>query len=369
MVKFGLSVLMMFFLAGVVQAQEVRPPNVLLIFADDISYGDLSSYGQKHFQTPHLDKLVSEGMRFHRAYAGSPECASSRASLMTGQHMGHCRIRANRSARGQEHLLAEDVTLAEMLKGAGYRTAFIGKWGMGLPGTEGVPHEQGFDLAYGFYDQLRAHTFFPEYMMRNGVQEPLPGNVGFNMSRVRQRWRGGAFENTYDAHGQLVPDGVADPSQAVYSEHLFVAEACQFIAEANDSPFFIYYATQLPHGPCITPDISQFMEKDWSPAHKEWAAMVEHLDASVGQMVAAIEAAGQLDNTLILFAGTTVTACGAMCRVLAAGIKMRCFKTKGRGPRASFPLRMKGACGCLFLPGGPVACQRVNATTFWRCMT
>jgi len=130
-------------------------PNILFIFSDDLSYRDLSCYGQRQFSTPNLDGLATKGLRFTQAYCGSPECAPSRASLMTGMHMGHCRVRANRSVRGQDHLLAEDTTVAEVLKRAGYATGFIGKWGIGLPGTEGTPDKQGFDHAYGYYDQLR----------------------------------------------------------------------------------------------------------------------------------------------------------------------------------------------------------------------
>ncbi len=159
-------------------------PNIIFILSDDLSYRDLSAYGQTAFSTPNLDRLARGGVRFTCAYAGSPECAPSRASLMTGMHMGHCRIRANRSVRGQDHLNAEDVTVAEILKQAGYATGLIGKWGIGLPGTEGAPHEQGFDLAYGFYDQRRAHGFFPHYLMRNGKVEEHPENYGFNMTRV-----------------------------------------------------------------------------------------------------------------------------------------------------------------------------------------
>ena len=99
--------------------------------------------------------------------------------------MGHCRIRANNSVRGQDHLLSEDVTVAEVLKGAGYGTGFIGKWGIGLPGTEGAPDKQGFDFSYGYYDQARAHGFFPHYLMRNGKPDPIPENYGFNMNRVK----------------------------------------------------------------------------------------------------------------------------------------------------------------------------------------
>ena len=164
--------------------RELQKPNIIFIFSDDLSYRDLSCYGQNEFDTPNLDSLAMNGMRFTQASCGSPECAPSRGSLMTGMHMGHCRIRANSSVRGQEHLKKEDVTVAEVLKKAGYTTGFIGKWGIGLPGTDGVPNKQGFDHSYGYYDQSRAHGFFPNFLMRNGETDSIPENYGFNMDRV-----------------------------------------------------------------------------------------------------------------------------------------------------------------------------------------
>ena len=283
-------------------------PNIIFIFADDISYRDLSAFGQRQFQTPNLDRLALGGVRFTQAYAGACECAPSRASLMTGMHMGHCRIRANRSVRGQDHLLSEDFTVAEMLKESGYTTGFIGKWGIGLPGTEGVPHKQGFDFAYGFYDQLRAHGFFPDYIMENGRRIVLPQNHGFNMERVYRYNRRPVdnlddVANGYDASGRLIPDGVADPRKASHSEELFQKAALDFIEKNRDNRFFLYYATQLPHGPCITPDLGEFRENPWSLKHKEWAAMVSHLDRGVGDMVALLKKLGLEKDTVIFFAG------------------------------------------------------------------
>jgi len=284
-------------------------PNVLFILADDLSYQDLSCYGQTRFQTPNLDRLAQEGLVFPHAYSGAPECAPSRASLMTGMHMGHCRVRLNASARGsQEHLLDEDVTVAEVLQGAGYATAYIGKWGAGLLESEGVPHRQGFDLAFGFYDQRRAHTYYPDFLVRNGVKIPLPQNHGFNMKRVYQYNRKpidqlAGLENTYTPEGRLVADGVADPSRVVNSEATFQEEALKFIRGHARSPFFLYYATQIPHGPTISPDLGPLAGLDWpSLKHKEWAAMIQHLDRGVGRMVDLLEELGIRKNTVIFFA-------------------------------------------------------------------
>jgi len=283
-------------------------PNIIFILSDDVSYRDFSVLGQTKFETPNIDRLAREGIRFTNAYAGSPECASSRASLMTGKHMGHCRIRANRSARGQDHLLDEDITVAEILKKAGYVTGFIGKWGIGLPGTEGVPYKQGFDYTYGFYDQMRAHTYYPDYIMENDRKIILKENHGFNMARVYKYNRLPVdqiddVKNVYDEKGILVTDGVADHRKIKNSEVLFQKKALQFIRENRAEQFFLYYATQIPHGPVITPDLNAFKDKDWSQKHKEWAAMMTHLDRGIGEMLELLEKLEILNNTIIFFAG------------------------------------------------------------------
>ncbi len=325
------------------QASTKGKPNILFIFSDDLSYRDLSCYGQRQFSTPNLDGLATKGLRFTQAYCGSPECAPSRASLMTGMHMGHCRIRANRSVRGQDHLLAEDVTMAEVMKQAGYATGFIGKWGIGLPGTEGTPDKQGFDHAYGYYDQLRAHGFYPHYLMRNGTPQPLPGNYGFNMTRVYEhnRDKSGAHDNTYDPNGKLIPDGVKDPTKAVYSEDLFQEDALAFIRTNQSRPFFLYYATQLPHGPCITPHLGLYQDKPWSQKHKEWAAMVTHMDRGVGRMVALLDELELLDNTIVFFAGDNgYSQWGYFGRPAFEDDPL--FKNKGPWPKGKFTCTHEG---------------------------
>ena len=323
-----------------------RKPNILFIFSDDLSYRDLSSYGQEQFRTPNLDKLAMNGIRFTQAYSGSSECAPSRGSLMTGMHMGHCRIRANSSVRGQDHLLSEDITVAEVVKRAGYTTGFIGKWGIGLPGTEGAPDKQGFDFSYGYYDQARAHGFFPHYLMRNGKPEPIPENYGFNMKRVKT-YNGRPLDrlddvmNIYDKNGRLVPDGIPDADAAKYSENLFQKEALNFISEHKDKPFFLYYATQLPHGPCITPDLGAYKDKPWGLKHKEWAAMLGHLDRGVGRMVDLMEQLEILDNTIIFFAGDNgYSQWGYFGRPLHEDDPL--FKNKGPWPKGKFASTHEG---------------------------
>ena len=159
-------------------------PNFLFITSDQQRGDALGADGHPCVRTPHLDALARNGLRFTQSYAGAPECAPSRGTLMTARHTGHGPIRQNSSARGQDHLADEDITLAEVLKEAGYATAFTGKWGIGLPGTPGTPDKQGFDYSYGYYDQQRAHTFYPYYLMENGKKVPLPGNYGFDLERL-----------------------------------------------------------------------------------------------------------------------------------------------------------------------------------------
>ena len=297
-------------------------PNIVLILADDLSYRDLSVWGQERFSTPNLDGLAIGGLRFTQAYAGAPECAPSRSTLMTGLHTGHASVRDNRSARGQDHLADSDLTIAEVLKSAGYVTGFFGKWGIGLPGTPGTPERQGFDEAFGFYDQRRAHTFFPHYLYRNGARIVYPGNLGFDMEHLYEdnRTRAAARDTAehYDRDGRLVPPGVPDPAKAVYSEDVIEAAAADFVRRNRERPFFLYFATQLPHGPAITDSLGPLLGRGDFPtvAHKEWASMVLRLDRFTGELVALLEELGVRERTLIVFASDNGY---AMCGYFARG--------------------------------------------------
>ncbi len=145
-----------------------EPPNIILIVADDLGYGDLGSYGQQQIQTPALDRMASEGMRFTQFYAGSTVCAPSRSVLMTGQDTGHTRVRGNASGETlKQSLRPEDITLAEVAQQADYRTALIGKWGLGEINDPGFPMEQGFDQFFGYLNQVHAHNYYPEFLWRN----------------------------------------------------------------------------------------------------------------------------------------------------------------------------------------------------------
>ena len=309
---------------GALQAQPPLPgtkPNIVVILADDLSYRDLSIWGQIRFSTPNLDRLAAEGVRFTQAYAGAPECAPSRGTLMTGLHTGHASVRDNRSARGQDHLADSDVTISEMLKRSGYATGFFGKWGIGLPGTPGTPDKQGFDEAFGFYDQRRAHTFFPRYLYRNGRKVDYPGNFGFDMGHMYEdnQTPPGSRDSSahYDSDGRLIPPGVRDRSQAVYSEDVLEEAAIGFVRRNRDRPFFLYFATQLPHGPVVTDSLGPFLNRADFPstAHKEWASMVLRIDRFAGELVDLLGSLAIRDRTLVVFASDNgYSMCGYFAR-------------------------------------------------------
>ncbi len=307
--------------AGAAGSQAGSKPNIVLILADDLSYRDLSIWGQDRFYTPNLDRLAREGVRFTQAYAGAQVCAPSRATLMTGLHTGHASIRGNQSARGQDHLADADVTIAEILKREGYATGFFGKWGIGLPGTPGTPEKQGFDEAFGFYDQRRAHTFFPEYLYRNGRRIHYKGNAGFDMEHIYLDNQTPAAERDtadhYDGEGRFQPPGVADASRAVYSEAVVEEAALEFVRSNRDQPFFLYFATQLPHGPLVIDRMGSAFNRPGFPtsAHMEWAAMVLRIDEFAGKLVGLLKELGVRDRTLVAFASDNgYSMCGYFAR-------------------------------------------------------
>jgi len=256
-------------------------PNIIFILADDLGYGDLGCYGQTIIQTPAIDKLAEDGMRFTHAYAGSTVCAPSRSALMTGQHTGHTRVRGN----DRVPLEPEDVTVAEVLKAAGYRTGLVGKWGLGEPDTSGIPNRQGFDYFYGYLNQKHAHNFYPEYLWRNETMIELEGNE------------------------EELP-GVAKNGQT-YSPELFTEEALAFIERNQNTPFFLYLAHTLPHANnergsakgdgMEIPDYGMYANEDWPNPQKGHAAMITYLDTAVGQVLATLDALNLADNTLVIF--------------------------------------------------------------------
>jgi arylsulfatase A-like enzyme len=276
-----LSVLCALFLAPC-DASAADKPNVIYILADDLGYGDVGCYGQKLLKTPRIDRLATEGMRFTQHYSGSAMCAPTRSCLMTGQHTGHTRVRKN----GHGPLFPEDLTIAEVLKSAGYQTAAIGKWGIGEAGTTGVPWKQGFDLFFGYLNQTNAHHHYPPFLWRNDEKVLFPDNPA---------------------------------RRTHYSHDEFTREAMQFIRDKRDGPFFLYLAYTLVH---VDLDVPEEDLKPWigkieetkpygtpggqhyihqKTPHAAFAGMVSRLDRDVGRIVDLVDALGLAEDTVVIF--------------------------------------------------------------------
>lgn len=266
-------------------AGEVAKPNIIFILADDLGYGHLGSYGQKDIETPELDDLARNGLRYTQAYAGSTVCAPSRSVLMTGQHTGHTTVRGNWGPDGERVPLKEtDHTIAEVLKSAGYATGMIGKWGLGEPGTSGLPNKQGFDYWYGFLNQHNAHSFYPPYLWRNDRI------VYFNENESGQR--------------------------RTYVQDLFIEEALEFIRSRKDQPFFLYLPFTLPHTELAAREemVEKYRGRFDEVAHPAelgrpevpeakatYAGMVSTLDHDVGRIVRELEEQQIAGNTIVIF--------------------------------------------------------------------
>ena len=261
-------------------AQESPPPNIVFILADDLGIGDLGCYGQQLIQTPRIDRLAREGIRFTNFYAGSTVCAPSRAALMTGEHTGHTRIRGNKDVP----LEPQDITVAEVLQSAGYRTGLVGKWGLGNEGTPGMPTRQGFDEFIGFLDQTHAHTYFPDHLWRNETRVPLR-NVEEepNVASVRLD----------------------------YVQDIFTGEALSFVRRHHAQPFFLFLAYTIPHannergratgdGMEIL-DYAPYQTRDWPEPQKAHAAMITRLDTDVGRLLDLLDELDIARNTLVIF--------------------------------------------------------------------
>lgn len=249
-------------------------PNIIFILSDDLAQGDLGCYGQKLIQTPNLDRMAAEGTRYMQAYCGTSVCAPSRSSLMTGLHMGHCPIRANREIKpeGQLPLPAGTVTVARILKSAGYATACTGKWGMGMFDTSGSPLKMGFDHFFGYNCQRHAHSYFPAYLYNDDKRVDLTGNAG--------------------------------GKKTTYAQNLIQEDTLAWVREQKDHPFFLFYAVTLPHGNFEIDDTGDYADrKGWSALQKTYAAMVTRLDRDVGALLALLKELKIDDHTLVMFAG------------------------------------------------------------------
>lgn len=251
-------------------------PNIVFILADDLGYGDLGCYGQKQIATPHLDRMAAEGMRFTQAYAGSTVCAPSRCTLMTGLHTGHAAVRTN----GAGAIGPADITVTEVLKKAGYRTALFGKWSLGGIYTSGYPLEKGFDEWFGYFSQSHAHEYYPEMLLDQRREVLIRGNFGV-------------------------------PTKKVYAHDLFTERALRFLQERKDGPFFLHVCYTIPHANnelgnatgngMQVPSDAPYSSKDWPQVEKNFAAMITRMDSDVGKLLEALKKTGQDRNTLVVF--------------------------------------------------------------------
>ena len=269
--RFVLSLLLV---AGTSVLTAADKPNMIFILSDDVAQGDLGCYGQKLIQTPNLDRMAAEGVRYTQAYAGTSVCAPSRSTLMTGLDTGHCPIRANREIQpeGQMPLPESTRTVAHLLKNAGYATAVMGKWGMGMFDTTGSPLKKGFDHFFGYNCQRHAHSYFPTYLYNDDKRFDLPGNTGKGVGKT-------------------------------YAQNLIEDEVLRWVKEKKDQPFFLFYAITLPHGNFEIDDQGIYKDKPWTELQKNYAAMVTRLDHDIGRLLQTLKDCGIDDRTLVMTAG------------------------------------------------------------------
>jgi len=298
------------------QATAARKPNIILILADDLGYNEIGAYGQKKIRTPNIDRLAQEGVRLTDHYSGSPVCAPSRAVLLTGLHTGHAYIRDNDemgdrgdvwrdlSLEGQRPLPAGTVTIASMLKRAGYATAAVGKWGLGGPGSTGEPNRLGFDLFFGFLCQRIAHNHYPPYLWRNKTKVTLD-NPGIY---PHERLPAGKDPNALSSYARY--------GGKQYALDVMGEEARAFVRENNARPFFLYFAPTIPHAALQVPedslaeyagafpDTPYVGDKGYLPhraPRAAYAAMVTRLDREVGRLMQLVHDLGLDRDTLIIF--------------------------------------------------------------------
>ena len=256
-----------------------RPPNIVYIMSDELAYYELSHMGNERIRTPNIDQMASEGIRFTQALAAAPVCGPLRACMMTGKHMGHCSVRDN---PGGTPLRADEPTIASMLKDRGYATGGFGKWGAGGRGSTGVPEQHGFDIFFGYYDQVHAHSFYPPYLVRNSEEVPLAGNDGGR-------------------------------SGETYSNYEIMKQGLNFIRDNQDRPFFCYFPITPPHGmydiPADDPAFAAYKDDAWfndpkvAQDVKNYAAMVTMIDNDLKTILDLLRDLKLEDNTIVFFTG------------------------------------------------------------------
>ncbi|MFN7363986.1 MAG: arylsulfatase [Pirellulaceae bacterium] len=275
-------------------ASPVPPrPNLIWIVADDLGYGELGSYGQKTIATPRLDQMASEGMRWTRFYSGATVCAPSRSVLMTGLHHGHTPVRGNAGKENPQAQALPDgtLTIAKAMQNAGYRTALIGKWGLGDigPAQSGLPNRQGFDFFYGFLNQRHAHNHYPSFLWRNDQKESLPNDLV-----------------------ELGGDGAGYATQPQqYADDLFLEESIRWIDDRNAHPFFLMLSLVSPHANnerrtklgdgTEVPSLGSYQDAPWPAQDRGHAAMIGHMDHLIGKLLDHLRRTRLDQNTLVLF--------------------------------------------------------------------
>lgn len=262
-------------------ANEPSKPNIIYMMLDEWGYFESSHMNHPELLTPNLDALAAQGMRFTNAYAGAPVCGPTRCTLLTGLHSGHTSMRSN---NGFAPIRKEEPTLASMLKEVGYATGGFGKWGIGGRGTSGVPEKHGFDEFFGYYDQVHAHTYYPEYLIRNSVEVPLAGN-----------------------DGKSFYDGQTHAQDAIFDASL------RFIRESKDESFFCYLPWTPPHGLWginqDDPSWLLFKDKPWKAGQRTdadarvYAAFLHKVDHQLGQIIALLKELKLDENTIIVACG------------------------------------------------------------------
>ena len=302
---------------------QVKKPNIIFILADYLGYAEVGAYGQKEIETPNIDALAKNGMLFTQHYSSAPVCAPARYMLMTGKHAGHAYIRSNSewkergdvwnyramakdsTLEGQGPMPTNTVTMAKRLQGVGYTTGIIGKWGLGAPHTQSIPNEMGFDFFYGYNCQRQAHTYYPLFLYKNRNRVHLANDtVAPNTKLVK-----GADPRD--------PKNYAPFTLSDYSPDLMFNELTDFVARNTDNPFFLYWATPIPH-------VALQADNNWLEYYKSkfgeeepylgqmgyfphqnpraaYAAMVSYLDGNIGKLVQQLKDNGIYENTLIVF--------------------------------------------------------------------
>ena len=300
-----------------------QKPNIIFFLADDLGYGEIGVYGQEKIQTPNIDALAESGMLFTQHYSGAPVCAPARYVFLTGQHTGHAFIRGNDEWKergdvwdyqnaclvptfeGQRPIPENTVTLGKILKQEGYTTSILGKWGLGAPETEGIPNLQGFDYFYGYNCQRQAHNLYPPHLWENTKKDTLRNEMVIPHTKL---------DASVDPYQESSYEKF---TQEEYAPEKIHQKSLEFIRAKSDQPFFMYYASPLPHLPLQAPEkyVDEYRgilgdeepysgEKGYFPnryPRATYAAMITYLDHQLGELIQTLKEEGLYENTIIIF--------------------------------------------------------------------